>query len=136
MLAVDYGRSRLGLAISDPLRWTARPLLILKRKNRREDLRRLRQIVLEHEVGQIVVGCPLHLDGRESEMAVEAARFARRLEKELRLPVVLADERLTSWEAAQTARTTSRRQRTHDDLAAAILLRDYLEQQRATRQQP
>ncbi len=137
VLAVDYGRRRLGLAISDPLRWTARPLLVLERKNRREDLHRLRRIVAEHEVGQIVVGSPLHLDGRESKMAAEAAQFARRLEKELGLPVVLADERLTSWEAEPISaehQGRKRRRRNHDDLAAAILLRDYLEQQRARQQ--
>ncbi|MCL6480099.1 MAG: Holliday junction resolvase RuvX [Firmicutes bacterium] len=137
VLAVDYGRRRLGLAVSDALGLTAKPLGTLERRNRREDVRRLRTLVREHEVGQIVVGCPLHLDGRESDMAVEAARFARRLEKELGVLVELADERLTSWEAAQISaehQGRKRRRRTHDELAAAILLRDYLEQQRARQQ--
>jgi putative Holliday junction resolvase len=137
VLAVDYGRRWLGLAVSDALGLTAKPLVTLERKNRREDVRRLRALVREHEVGQIVVGCPFHLDGRKSDMAVEAARFARRLKRELGLPVELADERLTSWEAAQISaehRGRKRRRRTHDELAAAILLRDYLERQRARQQ--
>lgn len=139
VLAIDYGRKRFGLAISDALGLTARPLLTLERKNRHEDMRRLRALVREHQIGRIVVGRPLHLDGSESEMAAEAARFARRLEKELGLPVELADERLTSWEAAQTAaehRRSRRRRRRHDDLAAAIILREHLDQQRAAERKP
>lgn len=139
VLAVDYGRRRLGLAISDALGLTARPLLTLERKNRRADMRRLRALVREHQIGRIVVGRPLHLDGSESEMAAEATRFARRLAQELGLPVELADERLTSWEAAQTAaqnRRGRRRRRTHDDLAAAIILREHLDQQRAAERKP
>ncbi len=139
VLAVDYGRRKLGLAVSDALQLTARPLTTLERKNRTEDMRRLQALVREYEIGRILVGWPLHLDGSESEMAAEAARFARRLEKALRLPVELAEERLTSWEAAQTAAENRRgrhRRRSHDELAAAIILRDYLEQRQARQQEP
>ena len=133
ILAIDYGQKRLGLALSDELQLTARPLATLERTNRRNDLRRLRELVCQHDVRLIVVGHPVHLDGSESEMAAEALRYAKRLEKGLRLPVVLADERLSSWEAGQilTDAKPKKRARTPvDQLAAAVILRDYLERQR------
>jgi putative Holliday junction resolvase len=150
VLAVDYGRRRIGLALSDALGLVARPLATLRRTNRRADLRRLREIAREHDVRRIVVGHPLHLDGGAGEMAAEAARFAARLEKQLGLPVELVDERLSSWEAEQTLaanRALARKRRgraggqrptrevrreggTIDQVAAAVILRDYLESAR------
>jgi putative Holliday junction resolvase len=135
VLAIDYGRRRLGLAISDELGVTSRPLSTFARTNRRDDLRRLRLLTREHGVRCIVVGLPLHLDGAESEMAAEATRFAARLAQHLSLPVEMADERLTSWEAAQHAPTKSRahgeqrksgKRAPQDAVAAAIILREYL----------
>jgi putative holliday junction resolvase len=134
VLAIDYGRKRIGLALSDELRMTAQPLAILVRKNRRSDIRRLRQTCRDRGVAQIVVGQPLHLSGESSVMAEEAARFAARLQKELGIPVELQDERLTSWEAEQmAAQLTSpfRRQRQPiDAVAAALVLREYLDRKR------
>ena len=130
ILAVDYGRQRIGLALSDELGVTAQPLAILERTNRRTDLHKLRDICRQHAVKRIVVGLPLHIDGQRSEMAEEAERFARRIEKELGIPVDLLDERLTTWEAGQTIQQTksaSRSSANLDDVAAAVLLRDYLE---------
>ncbi len=101
ILAIDYGRKRIGLALSDELGLTAQPLATIVRTNRRNDLRRLREICRQYEVGRIVVGHPLHMTGEAGEMAEEAKRFAARLEKDLRIEVVLVDERLTSWEAGQ-----------------------------------
>jgi putative holliday junction resolvase len=134
ILAIDYGRKRIGLALSDELQLTAQPLLVLKRANRRDDLRRLRDICRKQGVARILVGHPLHMTGEAGEMADEAARFAARLRKELGIEVDLVDERLTSWEAGQMmAETGSARQRNEsslDDVAAAIFLREYLERHR------
>jgi putative holliday junction resolvase len=131
ILAVDYGRKRIGLALSDELGLTAQPLLTLARTNRRDDLRRLREICREHGVAHILVGHPLHITGAPGEMAEEAARFAARLKKALGIAVELVDERLTTWEAQQTmsqAKSSSpRKRRPLDDVAAAVLLRDYLQ---------
>ena len=134
ILAIDYGRRRIGLALSDEMCLTVQPLLTLRRTNRRNDLRRLREIARENAVASIVVGHPVRLDGTAGEMADEAARFAARLRKELRLPVELADERLSSWEAEQMAASGGRarsKARSTDEVAAAIILRDYLERQRS-----
>jgi putative holliday junction resolvase len=138
ILAIDYGRKRIGLALSDELQLTAHPLLVLTRTNRRNDLRRLREICRKHGVARILVGLPLHITGATGEMADEAAQFAARLQKELGIEVKLADERLTSWEAEQVAaqwKSPKRRKKSLiDDLAAAVLLREYLDRNRAQAQ--
>jgi putative Holliday junction resolvase len=145
VLAVDYGRRRIGLALSDALGLTAQPLATLTRSNRRNDLRRLREIVRVHGVRLILVGHPVHLDGSPSEMAEEAARFAARLAKHLGLPVQLVDERLSSWEAQQLQpRETHARKRIAgrgrknaaqlDQVAAAVILRGYLDREHARKQ--
>ncbi len=154
VLAVDYGRKRIGLAVADEAGGVARPLATIERKNRREDMRRLKEIVREHGMKQIVVGHPLRLDGTRGEMALEAERFAERLRKQIGVPVELVDERLTSWEAGQVLEEregrksfTQRAQRPHrahrgsakrtreakesvDAVAAAVILRDYLERKK------
>ncbi len=133
ILAVDYGRKRVGLALSDELGITARPLAVLIRRNRAADLKRFREICAHHDVAHIIVGHPIHITGEDSEMSAEAARFAARLKKALNIETEMIDERLTSWEAKQTvAETDGHRSRRGqiDDIAAAILLRDYLERRR------
>ncbi|HET9401527.1 MAG TPA: Holliday junction resolvase RuvX [Candidatus Acidoferrales bacterium] len=132
ILALDYGEKRIGLALSDEPGVSSNPLAILQRKNRAADLRELREIARKNGVTALVVGLPLHLNGSESEMAAKARAFAERLRKHLGLPVELFDERLTSWEASQHVSQSVRRGKkpstaTRDDVAAAILLRDYLE---------
>jgi putative pre-16S rRNA nuclease len=132
ILAIDYGRRRIGLAISDELGVTARPLAAMERKNRRDDIRRLRVIAREHKAQTILVGSPVHLDGHSGEMADEAARFAARLGKQLGLPVEMRDERLTSWAAEELgrelagAKNSKRAKVSVDSLAAAIFLREHL----------
>lgn len=129
ILAIDYGRKRIGLALSDELGATAQPLLTIQRTNRRDVIRRLREICAKHGVAQIIVGHPLHMTGEAGEMAAEAASFAMRLSKELGIETELVDERLTTWEARQTMTETKSRRKGEpiDAIAAAVLLRDYLE---------
>jgi putative Holliday junction resolvase len=151
VLAVDYGRARIGLAIADPETQLPRPLLTLERVNRNEDMRRLRELAREYGVRQIVVGLPLRLDGTRGEMAEEATRFAARLRKQLGLRVDMLDERLTSWEAERLLEEQSGRvlhDTRHrkkepkaggtsvDAVAAAVILKEYLEQQHATKTNP
>jgi putative holliday junction resolvase len=145
ILAIDYGRARIGLAIADSLHAVARPLATMERINRNEDLRRLRQLVREHSVKLVLVGLPLLLDGTRGQMAEEAQRFALRVQKQIGVAVEMADERLTSWEAErQLEEQYGRRSKslppaskkrageiTLDSMAAAIILRDYLERQAA-----
>jgi putative holliday junction resolvase len=146
ILAIDYGKKRLGLALSDELGLTSRPHATWNRVNRRRDLARLRELARQQKVRRIVVGLPLHLDGTPSEMSEEAKSFAARVEKALCLPVEMMDERLSSWEARQTlaaansnerarrgssGRAAPRKQTPLDEIAAAIILQDYLGRARA-----
>jgi putative Holliday junction resolvase len=148
ILAVDYGRARMGLALADSESRMAQPLSTLERINRNEDMRRLRELVHEHGVKQIVVGLPLRLDGTRGEMAEEVERFAQRMRKQIGVPVEMVDERLTSWEAERLleevqgrfmrdeklhgARKPKKTQAkmTVDAVAAAVILKEYLERQR------
>ena len=146
-LSIDYGRERIGLAIARANAKMAQPLSTLRRINRNEDMRRLRELAREHRVKQIVVGLPLNLDGTRGEMAEEAERFARRVRKQLGVLVEMVDERLTSWEAerlleemqgrflhgpqkggGRTQRKAPERA-TVDAVAAAVILNEYLERQ-------
>ena len=152
ILALDYGRARIGLAIADAEARLAKPLATLERVNRNEDMRRLRELARDQGVTQIIVGLPLRLDGSHGEMAEEASRFAERVRKQIGVPVEMVDERLNSWEAQRlleeqggrtmvpAARPASRRDAgkrprvsksedkvTVDALAAAVMLKEYLE---------
>jgi len=147
ILSIDYGRERMGLAIADANAKVAQPLSTMERINRNEDMRRLRELVREHSVRQIVVGLPLKMDGTRGEMAEEAERFARRVRKQIGVPVDMVDERLTSWEAERLLEETqgrflhvekpggARKQKraaerlTVDAVAAAVILKEYLERQ-------
>jgi putative Holliday junction resolvase len=140
ILAIDYGQKRLGLALSDQLRVTAQPFATWRRSNRRRDLARLRDLCREQGVGLILVGLPMHLEGANSTMAAEASRFAELVRAEVGKPVELVDERLSSWEAEQalgenvllTSRSRERRRHKLDEVAAAVILRDYLQTRRTS----
>jgi putative holliday junction resolvase len=142
ILAIDYGRARIGLAVAESLHGIAEPLATLERVNRNEDMRRLRELARDHGVKFVVVGLPLRLDGTRGDMAEEAARFAQRVRKQIGVPVEMVDERLTSWQAeremeeqfgrrSKAGETISKKKTNHkvsvDSMAAAIILRDYLE---------
>jgi putative Holliday junction resolvase len=147
ILAIDYGKKKLGLALSDEFGITSRPFATWTRINRRRDLARLRDLVRQEKIRRIIVGLPLHLDGRPSEMSDETRSFALRVEKAIGVPVEMVDERLSSWEAQQTVaqmksarrpwssakRAEHSKKNPIDDIAAAIILRDYLDR---TRPQP
>jgi len=149
ILALDYGRARIGLAIAGVDAALAQPLGTLDRINRNEDMRRLRELVREHDVRQIVVGLPLRLDGTRGDMAEEAARFGQRVHKQLGLPVEMVDERLTSWEAERLleehqgrtihAAPSKKRKKENakpgvDAMAAALILKEYLDRRQAAQE--
>jgi putative pre-16S rRNA nuclease len=146
ILALDYGRKKIGLALADSEARIAEPHDTLERINRNEDMRRLREFARDHHVKQIIVGLPLRLDGTHGEMAEDATRFAERLRKQLGIPVEMVDERLTSWEAERILEEELGHRITHtethfgrqklarasdgkytvDAVAAMVVLREYL----------
>jgi putative Holliday junction resolvase len=126
ILALDYGRVRLGLAVSDALGLAAHPLPALTRRKGDADLAELRRLVAEREVARLVVGLPLNMDGSEGPMAAEARRFGDALGAALGLPVTYEDERLSTDEAearlSAVGLRPSDRKRRRDSLAAAVIL--------------
>ena len=155
ILALDYGKTKIGMALADEDARIAEPYDLLERVNRNEDLRRLRELVRDLGVKQIIVGLPLKLDGTHGEMADEVTGFANRVRKQAGVPVELVDERLTSWEAErileeELGRRLNRKESPQghrvvakasdgkysvDAIAAMVILREYLASEDQTREQ-
>ncbi|HZT32394.1 MAG TPA: Holliday junction resolvase RuvX [Bryobacteraceae bacterium] len=131
ILALDLGRKRIGLAISDPLGITAQGLPNLERRNKRADLAELGRLIREKEVGLILLGNPLHMSGREGRQSAWVREFAGALGDATGLPVKLWDERLTTVEASRVLRESGigieKRAAAVDRLSAVILLQSYLD---------
>lgn len=134
LLAVDPGTVRIGLAISDEMGWTARPLEVRKVKGLEADLEYLKRKVEELDVGEVIVGVPYSLDGGETWSTEKAKRFAHALREalaEIGVPVTEHDEALTTWEAEEKLKakglTPQQRRKTIDAHAAAVLLQEVLD---------
>ena len=131
VMALDVGKVRVGVALSDPLGYTAQPLMTLWRKSRGEDLRSLMRLIRKHEVTEIVVGNPLHLSGDLSPWAVKVRTFAEELRERSALPVHLWDERLSSVAAHEILDEAGHdrrdRKRVIDQVAAVVILRGWME---------
>jgi putative Holliday junction resolvase len=133
VLAVDIGRKRTGLAISDPTRTLATPLGVITAQPPLADVvRTAGQLAAEADgLSAIVVGRPLRLDGRPTELTGEVDAFVERLRSRTSLPVYVQDERLTSVDAearlAASERDWRRRKARLDAAAAAVILQDFLD---------
>lgn len=130
-LALDVGKKRIGLAVSDELGITAQGLDTLTRTRIRDDLETLKKIANSLDVQTILVGEPLHMSGHQSRQSAYTKEFATRLGQYLGLPVVYWDERLTSMEAERLLRSAGvpldARKHAVDRMAATLLLDSYLE---------
>jgi putative Holliday junction resolvase len=130
-LAIDPGKARLGLAISDPERRIASPLATWNCRDREQDGRFLQKTIEEEQVGLIVIGLPAHLSGREGAQARSAREFGAWLAKLTALPCVFWDERFTTREAEghlwDAGLTHKQRKARRDRVAAQILLQAYLD---------
>src|SRR5262245_20127308 len=126
LAGIDYGTVRLGIAITDPEQRIASPLANYTRRGEEADAEYFRKRVYDERIGGLVVGRPVHLDGRESEKSSEARKFGQWLGQTTGLPIVFFDERFTSVEAEQALMgaemTKKRRKARLDKLAAQILL--------------
>ncbi len=120
ILGIDYGEKRIGLAISDESQTFARELGILSPK---EFWEKIRLLIADEEVGEIVLGWPLNMDGEETKKTEEVKSFKVNLESETGLPVRTIDERLSSVMAAKLPGG----KKDVDSLAAQILLQNYLD---------
>jgi putative Holliday junction resolvase len=130
-LALDLGKKRIGLAVSDPLGITAQGLPNLVRTNKRSDLKALAALASEHGIGLILMGNPINMRGSEGRQSAWVREFAEDLQRATGLPVRLWDERLTTVEAQRVLRSSGisleKRAAAVDRLSAVILLQSYLD---------
>ncbi|HUS15381.1 MAG TPA: Holliday junction resolvase RuvX [Chloroflexia bacterium] len=131
VLAIDPGRKRIGVAISDELQMVARPLPAIQARGRNADAAALAALVRAEGVGQVVVGLPLPLHGTAGPQAGRVQKFGDYLATQLAVPLTYWDERFTTVEAGRLlsqAGIPPRKQRDHiDSAAAAVLLQSYLD---------
>lgn len=137
ILAVDFGEKRIGLALSDPLGITAQGLESYTRQKSGEELSHLKTLCEKHGVGRVVVGLPLRLTGDIGHKAQGVIEWVWKLEKALSCPVETWDERLTSKEAERLmirqGLSRKKRKENSDELAAILILQNYLDTHRVPR---
>jgi putative Holliday junction resolvase len=130
ILALDVGKRRIGVAVSDELGITAQGLPTFQRTTIRDDLARLAALAADQNAGLFLLGFPLHMSGRESRQSQYVREFGDRLARYTGLPVEYLDERLTTVEANRVLRESGigieKRAAAVDRLAAVILLESYL----------
>jgi putative Holliday junction resolvase len=131
VLGLDAGERRVGVAMSDELRMLASPVEVLdRRRGLAPVLDHLADLVRREGVTQVIVGLPLNANGSEGPQARRARQFASVVERVLQRPVTMWDERLSTREADAIVRAQrGKRRKATDDVAAAVILQDYLDAQ-------
>ena len=134
VLALDYGSRRIGIAVSDEEARFAFPAGFLACRGRERDLAALGELISERSIRRVVVGLPLHMDGRRGDAAAAAEKFANTIAEMTGLPVEMLDERWTTREAERALRESrcgpEKRREAVDAAAATLILRTYLERAR------
>jgi putative Holliday junction resolvase len=128
VLALDYGSRRIGVAVGDVATGLAFTRPALRRHGTEADVEAVARLVASERAGQVVIGLPLHADGREGSQASLVRAFGDRLASR-GMAVAYHDERLTSWQAAEEIGPAAARRRTGalDSAAARLVLQDYLD---------
>lgn len=134
VLALDPGTKRIGVAVCDELRITTRPLDVIERTSWKKLLAAVKDLIREFDAKALVIGLPLESDGSESEMSELARDWARKFSLSLDIPIILQDERVTSYEAKgrlwREGKAVEETRSLVDSEAAAIILSDFLEHHR------
>jgi putative holliday junction resolvase len=135
ILAFDFGTRRIGVAVGESSTGLAHPLATIAEQRRDARFAAIGKLVDEWRPALLVIGVPTHADGREHALTASARRFARQLEGRYGVAVALADERYTTrsaGEALAAAGVRAHNQRgVRDQVAAQLILQDYLDQQRS-----
>lgn len=128
--AIDVGTKRIGLASCDETWEFLSPKMIIECKNNPQDFAAIKDFIKENSIKAIVIGFPTHMDGKEVEMSDFVRKFCTDFDEFMQktMPIFLFDERLSSFEAEQIAKEIPRRkkQKHHDDIAALVILRGFL----------
>lgn len=131
VLCIDYGKSRIGLALSDPLQIIASPLKTIESRNTEKAILTIQDIVIKNDVELIAIGLPIALSGNSTAQTEEVKNFIDLLKNEISAPVEEVDERLSSVEAIKILHEkgvrTGHNKGEIDKTAAAIILQTYLD---------
>lgn len=134
ILGLDFGMKTIGVAVSDPLGWTAQGVEIIRRQdenNLKASIERLKTICQEYNIEQIVLGCPKNMNNTEGERVKKTVAFKKRIKKELQLPVKMWDERLSTVAAERDLLeadvSRAKRKLVIDKMAAVFILQGYLD---------
>jgi putative Holliday junction resolvase len=135
IMALDVGEKTIGVAVSDAGETYAFPVTIIQRREgHRRDMEALRKVIAEREVGEIVVGLPLMMDGTRGIQVEKVERFVETLKRFVSLPIHLHDERLSTWDVEQVliARGKKRedRKKVIDMLAAGAILESFMNERK------
>jgi putative Holliday junction resolvase len=137
ILGIDYGDSKIGLAVSDPLQLTAQVLDNYRIQGEDKDKNYFKKIVSEYEIEEIVLGLPLRMDGTSGPRVEKTKSFAQWLKKFLKVPIIYWDERLTTRQAIGILNRQKIKRKSkkvlEDQIAAVIILSSYLESKRGRR---
>ncbi len=137
IIALDLGMKKIGVAISDELQITVRPLTVIKRTAWKKVLKQINDYIENFDAVALVLGLPLEFEGGESEMTIEARRLAKNFSLSIKIPVFLQDERVSTYEARgnlwKSGANEKKIRETLDAEAAAIILRDFIEQNKPER---
>ncbi len=138
LLGLDVGDSKIGVAISDGLGFTAQGMLTFKRNTLGKDLHFIQHLIAEYEVEEVVVGLPLKMNGTCSSQTNKTLAFRDFLSKHLHVPVHTWDERLTTVQAIKILKHGHVRCKKHapliDKVAAVIILQGYLDRRNVVRE--
>ena len=130
-MGIDFGLSRIGIALSDDTKFLATPFETYKRKGDEIDLEYLINLINTKKVDEIVCGLPMNMAGEEQEIAKRTREFMLHLQEKLEIKIEFVDERLSSLMAEELLKETERdwkkRKEKLDAVAASIILQDYLD---------
>jgi len=131
VMAVDYGEKRIGVALSDPLRMFAKPLIVLSNNGIDDVTGQLEALVVEHKVSFLLVGMPYAIDGSDTPKTTETKSFAEELAGRLSVPVLGYDERYSTCDAEHELKkmgyTWQEAKKVKDAMAACMFLKDFLD---------
>ena len=131
IMGLDIGTKRIGIAISDPLCYTAQGKMVMERRGVEADIQTIKDLVLAEKVSALVAGLPKNMDGTIGEGAERVLSFVRALEGALSMAVILWDERGTTVEATRVLleadMTRRKRRKVVDKVAAVLILQGYLD---------
>ncbi len=131
IIGLDIGDRRIGVAISDPLGYTAAGLETITRTNTDNDIKLVQELAERHGAMSVVIGLPLNMDGSTGPQAEKVKSFGRKLARATDLPIIYEDERLTTISAIRTLTLqkvkTGKNKELVDKQAAAIILQKFLD---------